>query len=62
MPELDGYEATQQIRRAETARHVPIVAMTANAMEGDRDRCLEHALGEEAWPGTSGASRSKGKG
>ena len=40
MPELDGYDATQQIRRAETARHVPIVAMTANAMEGDRDRCL----------------------
>jgi CheY-like chemotaxis protein len=40
MPELDGYEATQQIRRAETSRRVPIVAMTANAMEGDRDRCL----------------------
>jgi signal transduction histidine kinase/ActR/RegA family two-component response regulator len=40
MPELDGYEATAQIRAAESGRRVPIVAMTANAMEGDRDRCL----------------------
>ncbi len=40
MPELDGYEATAQIRAAPSARRIPIVAMTANAMEGDRDRCL----------------------
>ena len=40
MPELDGYEATQRIRALDAGGRVSIVAMTANAMEGDRDRCL----------------------
>ena len=42
MPEVDGFEATREIRRAESSRggHVPIVAMTANALEGDREACL----------------------
>jgi signal transduction histidine kinase/CheY-like chemotaxis protein/putative methionine-R-sulfoxide reductase with GAF domain len=42
MPEVDGFAATHDIRRAEltTGRHIPIIALTANALERDRERCL----------------------
>ena len=41
MPELDGLQATAEIRRRQTAgRHTPVIAMTANAMQEDRERCL----------------------
>ncbi|MEO0442639.1 MAG: response regulator [Pseudomonadota bacterium] len=48
MPEMDGYQATQMIRKNEadaqteqgTCPHIPIIAMTANAMKGDREKCI----------------------
>ncbi len=46
MPEMDGFEAAKKIREKEkdSGRHIPVIALTAHALKGDRERCLEAGM------------------
>ena len=47
MPDMDGYEATQKIRQLKTeVAYIPIIAMTANVLEGDREKCIQAGMND----------------
>ncbi|MHC5022350.1 MAG: response regulator [Planctomycetota bacterium] len=46
LPEIDGWEATRRIKADPATRSIPIIALTAHAMPGDRDRALEAGCDE----------------
>jgi len=41
MPEMDGYTAMREIRKMESGKNIPIIALTAKAMKQDRNKCIE---------------------
>ena len=41
MPEMDGYEAIEKMKNDQQLKDIPVIAITAQAMTGDREKCME---------------------
>ena len=46
LPEIDGWECTRRLKADDTTKHIPVIALTAHAMVGDRQRALEAGCDE----------------
>ncbi len=46
MPVMDGFEATIEIRKLESGKKLPIIAVTANVLNADREKCLSYGMNE----------------
>ncbi|HET9448971.1 MAG TPA: response regulator [Steroidobacteraceae bacterium] len=46
LPEIDGWECTRRLKADDSTRHIPVIALTAHAMVGDRQRALEAGCDE----------------
>ena len=56
MPGMDGYEATKRIRNTKSLSEIPIIAVTAKAMKGDRETSLSNGLNEHITKPIEGAA------
>ncbi|PZX94741.1 hybrid sensor histidine kinase/response regulator [Flavobacterium aquariorum] len=46
MPIQNGYDATLEIRKSESTKHIPIIALTAGVLNGEKEKCMEHGMSD----------------